>query len=163
MCICIWLFDIFVYLCICTRPSCLYILCSKHIPIKQSLPCTSFRNPSPFKIQFLKSKKYTFSSWKKPKCFGILVPVSYATDVQWLPHRIKCIGYGLLALGQSTTVTNWWWWCMREDRVAKCHRYGRYICVKILEGWGKKWRRPRSFLKWSIFCVNSTNFYEVCL
>ena len=23
-------------------------------------------------------------------------------------------------------------------RVAKCHRYGRYICVKILEGWGKK-------------------------
>ena len=23
-------------------------------------------------------------------------------------------------------------------RVAKCHRYGRYVCVKILEGWGKK-------------------------
>ena len=22
-------------------------------------------------------------------------------------------------------------------RVAKCHRYGRYICVKILESWGK--------------------------
>ena len=32
-------------------------------------------------------------------------------------------------------------------RVAKCHRYGRYICVKILEGWGKKCRRPRSFVK----------------
>ena len=25
-----------------------------------------------------------------------------------------------------------------EDRVVKCHRYGRYICVKILEGLGKK-------------------------
>ena len=25
-----------------------------------------------------------------------------------------------------------------EARVAKCHRYGRYICVKILEGLGKK-------------------------
>ena len=23
-------------------------------------------------------------------------------------------------------------------RVAKCHRYGRYICVKILKSWGKK-------------------------
>ena len=23
-------------------------------------------------------------------------------------------------------------------RVAKCHRYGRYICVKILESWGIK-------------------------
>ena len=32
-------------------------------------------------------------------------------------------------------------------RVAKCHRYGRYICVKILEGWGKKCRRPQSFIK----------------
>ena len=24
------------------------------------------------------------------------------------------------------------------SRVAKCHRYGRYICVKILKSWGKK-------------------------
>ena len=32
-------------------------------------------------------------------------------------------------------------------RVAKCHRYGRYICIKILEGWGKKFRRQRSFVK----------------
>ena len=31
-------------------------------------------------------------------------------------------------------------------RVAKCHRYGRYICVKILEGWGKKCERPNSFV-----------------
>ena len=23
-------------------------------------------------------------------------------------------------------------------RVAKCHRYGRYICVKISKSWGKK-------------------------
>ena len=23
-------------------------------------------------------------------------------------------------------------------RVAKCHRFGRYICVKVLKGWGKK-------------------------
>ena len=37
-------------------------------------------------------------------------------------------------------------------RVAKCHRYGRYICVKILEGWGKKCGRPCSSAKyWS--CV----------
>ena len=44
-----------------------------------------------------------------------------------------------------------------KSRVAKCHRYGRYICVKILEGWGKKCRRPRSFVKWSSFGANSTN------
>ena len=43
----------------------------------------------------------------------------------------------------------------------KCHRYGRYICVKILEGWGKKCRRQHSFIKWGNFGVNSTNFYEV--
>ena len=39
------------------------------------------------------------------------------------------------------------WHKFRQDRVAKCHRYGRYICVKILESWGKKCRRPRSFVK----------------
>ena len=38
-----------------------------------------------------------------------------------------------------------------DTRVAKCHRYGRYICVKILESWGKRCRRPRSFVKWSSF------------
>ena len=32
-------------------------------------------------------------------------------------------------------------WVRSELRVAKCHRYGRYICVKILRGWGKKCRR----------------------
>ena len=25
-----------------------------------------------------------------------------------------------------------------QTRVAKCHRYGRYICVKISKSWGKK-------------------------
>ena len=25
-----------------------------------------------------------------------------------------------------------------RDRVSKCHRYGRYICEKILKNWGKK-------------------------
>ena len=30
-------------------------------------------------------------------------------------------------------------------RVAKCHRFGRYICVKVLKGWGKKWRRLHSY------------------
>ena len=29
-------------------------------------------------------------------------------------------------------------WRRLEDRVAKCHRYGRYICVKISKSWGKK-------------------------
>ena len=33
-----------------------------------------------------------------------------------------------------------------DGRVAKCHRYGRYICVKILEGWGKKCGRPHTFV-----------------
>ena len=47
------------------------------------------------------------------------------------------------------------------SRAAKCHRYGRYIFVKILEGWGKKCGRPRSFLKLSSFGVHSTNLYEV--
>ena len=47
------------------------------------------------------------------------------------------------------------------NRVAKCQRYGKYICVKILEGWGKKCRRPHRFVKWSSFGVNSTNYYEV--
>ena len=46
-------------------------------------------------------------------------------------------------------------------RVAKCHRYGRYIRVKILESWGKKCGRPHSFVKLSSFGVNSTNCYEV--
>ena len=46
-------------------------------------------------------------------------------------------------------------------RVAKCHRYGRYICVKILEGWGKKCRRPHTFVKWGSLGINPTNFYEV--
>ena len=31
--------------------------------------------------------------------------------------------------------------------IAKCHRYGRYICVKILDGLGIKCRRPQSFVK----------------
>ena len=29
-----------------------------------------------------------------------------------------------------------------ESRIAKCHIYGRYICVKVLEGWIKKCRKP---------------------
>ena len=48
-----------------------------------------------------------------------------------------------------------------ESRVAKCHRYGRYICVKILEGWGETCRRPCSFVRWGSFWVNSTHFYLV--
>ena len=52
--------------------------------------------------------------------------------------------------------SNW-----RSPRVAKCQRYGRYICVKILEGWGKKCGRPYSFVNWSNFWSNSTNYYEV--
>ena len=47
------------------------------------------------------------------------------------------------------------------DIVAKCERYGRYICVKILEGRGKKSRRPHSFVKLSSFGANSTSCYEV--
>ena len=53
-------------------------------------------------------------------------------------------------------------------RVAKCHRYGRYIYVicmwyicEILKGWCKKWWRPYSFVNWSNFGVISTNFYGV--
>ena len=47
---------------------------------------------------------------------------------------------------------------LHRHRVAKCHRY---ICVKILEGWGKKFMRPHSFVKWSSFKGNSTNLFEV--
>ena len=36
-------------------------------------------------------------------------------------------------------------------RVAKCYRYDKYICVKILEDWGKKYRIPHNFEKFSIF------------
>ena len=46
-------------------------------------------------------------------------------------------------------------------RVAKCHRYDRYICLKIQEGWGKKCGRPHSFVKWRSFGVNSNNWFEV--
>ena len=35
-------------------------------------------------------------------------------------------------------------------RVAECHGYGGYICVKKLEGWGKKSGRAHSFAKSSI-------------
>ena len=48
-------------------------------------------------------------------------------------------------------------WVSSVNRVAKCHRYGRYICGKILEGWGKKCGRPRSFVKWSSFRGRFTN------
>ena len=37
-----------------------------------------------------------------------------------------------------------------EIRVAKCHGYGEYICVKKWEGWGKKFGRTFSFAKSSI-------------
>ena len=29
-----------------------------------------------------------------------------------------------------------------HPRVANCHRYGRYICVKVLDNWGKRWGDP---------------------
>ena len=35
-------------------------------------------------------------------------------------------------------------------RAAKCHGYGGYIRVKILEGWGKKSGRVHNFAKSSI-------------
>ena len=44
------------------------------------------------------------------------------------------------------------------NRVAKCHRYGRYICVEILEGWGNKCWGLCSVVKLSSFGVNSTKF-----
>ena len=49
----------------------------------------------------------------------------------------------------------------KQCRVAKCHGYDGYIRVKILEGWGKKCRRPNSVVKWSSCGVNSTIFNEV--
>ena len=33
-----------------------------------------------------------------------------------------------------------------RDRVAEYHRYGKYICVKILEGWGEKCGRTCSYV-----------------
>ena len=48
-----------------------------------------------------------------------------------------------------------------SDRVGKCQRYFRYICVKILVGKDKKCKRPRSFVKCSRFWVNSASFDEV--
>ena len=48
-----------------------------------------------------------------------------------------------------------------ESRIAKCHIYGRYICVKVLEGWSKKCRKPCIFIKLSVFGAISTNFDEV--
>ena len=41
--------------------------------------------------------------------------------------------------------------------VEKCHRYGRYICVKILENWGKKCGRLCRFVKIKAFEVK---FYK---
>ena len=46
----------------------------------------------------------------------------------------------------------------KSQTVAKCHTYGRYICVKILEGLGKKCWRPHRFGRLSSFGLNSTNF-----
>ena len=37
------------------------------------------------------------------------------------------------------------------DKNSISHRYGRYICVKILEGWGKHFGRPRRFVKMKEF------------
>ena len=44
-------------------------------------------------------------------------------------------------------------------RVAKCHRYGRYICVKILESWGKKYLKTTQFCKIKQFWGNFHQFW----
>ena len=62
-------------------------------------------------------------------------------------YRIKSIfGYRLRAL-LAGLLTLLYLKLLYLYRVAKCHRYGRYICVKILEGWGKKCGRPCSSAK----------------
>ena len=56
----------------------------------------------------------------------------------WLSVALCCTMMNCIAL------------CVILIRVAKCHRYGRYIREKTLEGLG---RRPRSCFKWSSFGV----------
>ena len=58
-------------------------------------------------------------------------------------HRLIC---------HICDISQLWSW-----QVAKCHM----ISVKILGGWGKRCRRPHSFVNWNSFGVNSTNCYEV--
>ena len=48
-------------------------------------------------------------------------------------------------ISDSEVIESW----IKESsfRVVKCHRYSRYICVKILEGWGKKCNRTRGYAR----------------
>ena len=43
--------------------------------------------------------------------------------------------------------------CRIEPRVAKCHRYGRYICVKNLKSWGKMCGKTCTFCLTEYFWV----------
>ena len=48
-----------------------------------------------------------------------------------------------------------------RTRLAKCHRYGRYICVEKLESWGKKCGKTRSFAQLSALGINFSDYREV--
>ena len=37
------------------------------------------------------------------------------------------------------------------DRVAKCHGYDEYICVRIFSGWGKKSERTHNMTESGLF------------
>ena len=43
-------------------------------------------------------------------------------------------------------------------RVAKCHEYDEYICVKIFTGWGKKSGRRCNLAKFSLFGEDLHNY-----
>ena len=43
-------------------------------------------------------------------------------------------------------------------RVAKCHEYDEYICVKIFAGWGKKSVRRCNLVKFSLFWKDLHNY-----
>ena len=58
------------------------------------------------------------------------------------------------------------------NRVAKCHGYDGYICLKIFAGWGKKSGRRCNLAKFSLFwedlhnyarflCINRPNLIEL--
>ena len=126
--------------------------------LKCSLPysCVFFTAQSKEILSRLISN--VFQAW----CKGLQGVTTYLmlTTYSWMLCEGAYLRFILVRLMQhfEVGVIHPWWYSLTFGRVAKCHRYVKYICVKILEGWGKKCRRPHSCVNWSIFWVNSTNF-----
>ena len=127
-------------------------------------------NSDPFEYRMQKCFKISFKKAFNSEWLVLELTIYFVED-NWIhytsEHRnsIELFHYFSHAADDiffsATAPWSWFQTCGTCVRVAKCQRYGRYICVKILEGWGKKCRWPRRFVKWRSFGAHSTNSFEV--